>query len=92
MVTKNLELVIEIIKEDDSLWFGNQIYKNEDSGAFAKFCAEQDYTETYQAPEDIPGEYTWDFISKGTYFMYEDGTPTGVQMRWRDVNSLDSEI
>lgn len=91
-IDSSSEMVIEIIMEDDPEWPGNQIYKNEGNGGFAKFCAEQDYSEHYFHPDDFYDRYfSWDFISKGTYFMHEDGIFTGVQLRWRNIHSLASE-
>lgn len=96
MITSNPELVIEIILEEDPLWPGNQIYKNDDGGAYSRFCAEQDYIEHYypgfsqgDVDEDAPGIFTWEFIGKGVYYLYEDGVHIGVQQRWRPIHSLD---
>lgn len=86
----NSEMVIEIIMEDDPQWPGNEIYANDGNGGYAKFCAEQDYVDHYPNPDGLYDRYfTWEFISKGTYFMYENSIYyTGIQMRWRNVHSL----
>lgn len=88
----NPEMVIEIILEEDPQWPGNQLYKNEDDGGYAKFCAEQDYVDNYPNPDGFYNRYfRWDFISKGTYFMYENELFTGVQLRYRHLYSIESD-
>lgn len=85
------DFVLEIIMDEWPEWDGNQLYTTKE---LAKFFGEQDYEnafyDRYKAGFDdaeAPGAFTWEFISKGLYHLYEDGSPTGVSMKFRHVNS-----
>lgn len=75
--------VYEIIHANYPTWVGNLLYN--DFG-YAKFCAEQDCQETFGEPN---ASYTWDFICKGIYQLYDGELPTDIELRIRHVNNLD---
>jgi len=86
------EFVFEVIMETWPEWPGNELY---DDQAFAQFCGIQDYVDAFydkwQSGDDTaeePGTFEWVFISKGTYYLYMDGSTTDVSLRVRHVNSL----
>jgi hypothetical protein len=86
------DFVFEIIMDEWPEWDGNQLY---DDKSFASFCATQDYEESFYSrwragydDAEEPGNFTWEFISKNLYHLYEDGNPTGIALKIRHVNSL----
>lgn len=88
------DFVFEIIMENWPEFPGNELYSDK---TFAEFCGRQDYIEAFyphwvsgqdDGAEESPGEFTWEFISKNLYHMYEDGYATEVALRVRHVNSL----
>lgn len=89
------DFVFEIIMDEWTEWSGNELY---DDKTYAEFCGIQDYKDSFydkwQAGYDDaeePGEFHWQFISKALYHLYEDGSPTGVSLKVRHVNSLTGE-
>lgn len=95
MPNSTSDFVFEIIMETWPEWAGNELY---DDKSYAEFCAIQDYKQAfydkweagYEDAEE-PGDFHWEFISKGTYHLYMDGSPTDVALRVRHVNSLTGE-
>lgn len=95
MQNETAEFVFEIIMETWPEWAGNQLY---DTQPYAEFCGIQDYKDAFydkwqSGDEDAeePGTFKWEFISKGTYYLYMDDSPTDVSLRVRHVNSLTGE-
>ena len=89
------DFVFEIIMDEWPEWDGNELY---DTADFARFCATQDFENSFydrwkSGIEDAeePGSFSWEFISRNLYHLYEDGSPTGVAMKIRHVNSLIGE-
>lgn len=84
--------VVEIIMESWPEWAGNELYADFN---YAKFCGVQDYKEAFYGPwmhgdeeSEEPGVFKWEPITKGVYFLYEDGSPTEVYLRFRHVNQV----
>lgn len=84
------DFVFEVIMDEWPEWEGNEVYSTKE---LAKFFGEKDFENSFYAlwktgSEDAeqPGQFTWEFISRGLYHLYEDGNPTGVAMRLRFVH------
>lgn len=84
------EFVIEVLMDEWPEWPGNELYTTK---ALAEYFGIQDYMESFyeqwlaEIPDcEEPGEFHWLFISKGLYHLQEDGSPTGVSMRFRHVH------
>jgi hypothetical protein len=85
------QYVFEIIMDEWPEWSGNELY---DTKALAKYFGEQDYEDAFYDMwkegfdnAKAPGEFTWEFISRGLEHLYEDGSPTGVSLKVRHVQS-----
>jgi hypothetical protein len=92
MALKNY--VFEIEMDDWAEFPGNQLYATQD---IARYFAERDYGNAFYDKwmagfEDAeqPGIFKWEFISRGLYHLYEDGSPTGVSLKFRYVHQEDT--
>lgn len=78
--------VFEAIMDVWPEWPGNELY---DTLEYAKFCAMQDYSESFPT-DDNP--LSWEVLVKGVHVLYshedEGPEPTGVEIRLRNVNTL----
>jgi hypothetical protein len=85
------DYVCEIIMDEWPEWTGNELYSTKE---LAQFFGIQDFENAfydkwkagYDDAEE-PGEFKWEFISKGLYHLYEDGNPTGVALKFRFVHT-----
>jgi len=85
------DFVFEIKMDEWPEWIGNELYSTKD---LAEYFGIQDFENTFydryfaDYPDaESPGEFKWEFVSKGLYHLYEDGSPTGVSMKFRHVYS-----
>jgi hypothetical protein len=85
------DFVFEVMMDEWPEWIGNQLYSTRE---LAEYFGIDDFEHTFydryyaDFPDaEAPGEFKWEFISKGYYHLYEDGNPTGVSMRCRFVHS-----
>lgn len=85
------DFVFEVIMDEWPEWDGNRLYTSKDLAEY--FGIEDFQTAFYEKyfaeyPDaEEPGEFKWEFITKGLYHLYEDGSPTGVSMKFRYVHS-----
>jgi hypothetical protein len=90
------DFVHEIIMDEWPEWPGNQLYGSQE---LAEYFGIDDFQHTFydkyfaEFPDaEEPGEFKWEFISRGLYHLYEDGNPTGVALRFRFVHKVGTKI
>lgn len=84
------DFVLEVLMDEWPEWPGNELYSTKE---LAEYFGIEDFMESFyekwiaRIPDAAePGEFHWEFISKGLYHLLEDGFPTGVSMKFRHVH------
>lgn len=84
------DYVFEILMDEYPEWEGNEVYATKD---LAEYFGIRDFINTFYArylanvpAAEEPGEFKWEYITRGLYHLYEDGNPTGVALKFRYVH------